>query len=235
MAHFVLVHGAYHGSWCWRHVLPRLDVLGHKATTVDLPGHAAGDAPRPDLTLDEVCETVIAKLTPDCILVGHSLGGQAITLAAAARPDLVGRLVSLAAHIPISGTRLHDIRQKVVTPDALSIAKGTDGLAHIVDHDLAETVFYNDCNPTDRAFAREHLVPQTMSVLLEVMEFELGDLDHHYIICEDDRTVRPEFQIAVTADWPKDRVHRMNSGHSPFFSDPDGLVALLDAIARQTT
>ena len=235
MAHFVLVHGAFHGGWCWRHVLPRLDALGHSAVAVDLPGHAPCDAPQPAVTLADYRAAVVAALTPGCVLVGHSLGGLSITMAGAACPEAIGKIVYLAAHVPQSGKSLSELRAKAVTPEIGRASERKDGLSRIVDFELANQVFYGDCGAEDRALARERLVPQALSIFEEVMQFEPPDVSRHYIICTRDRAVRPEYQRAVTADWPATNVHEMDSDHSPFFSDPDGLVAVLDAIARSKT
>lgn len=232
MAHFVLVHGAFHGGWCWRHVLPRLEALGHTAVAVDLPGHGPVEAPNPETRLADYQGAVVAALTPGCILVGHSLGGLSITLAAAARPDAVGQLVYLAAHIPQPGKSFAELRGKAVTPETGLATERKGGLSRVVDFELANKVFYGDCSPEDRAFACDRLVPQAVSVFEEIARFDPPDVPRHYIICARDRAVRPAFQREVTARWPASHVHEMDSDHSPFFSDPDGLVAVMNAIAR---
>jgi hypothetical protein len=52
-------------------------------------------------------------------------------------------------------------------------------------------------------------------------------------MCTRDRVVLPAYQTRVSIGWPDDTIHRLETDHSPFFSDPDGLVAALDAIAEQ--
>ena len=54
----------------------------------------------------------------------------------------------------------------------------------------------------------------------------------HYIRCLKDRTVRPAYQHDISADWPTDTVHEIDTGHSPFFSTPIKLVDILESIAR---
>lgn len=78
MAVYVLVHGAWHGSWCWDKVVSGLEAAGHTAHALDLPGHGGDATPLGEISLDSYVEHVGAILTalPEpAILVGHSLGG----------------------------------------------------------------------------------------------------------------------------------------------------------------
>jgi alpha-beta hydrolase superfamily lysophospholipase len=53
MAEFILVHGAWHGAWCWREVVPRLEARGHMANAIDLPGHGADRSPLDTVSLQD--------------------------------------------------------------------------------------------------------------------------------------------------------------------------------------
>ena len=234
MAHFVFIHGASHGAWCWRHVLSRLEALGHTAKAVDLPGHAPNERARDDVTLTEYRDAALAAVTPGTILVGHSLGGLTITLAAAHQPDPIRALVYIAAFVPDPGTRFIDFRTKTVSRDVDRVSYRQGGLSY-ADKETAAEVFYNDCSPEDRAFALNHLTPQPISVLKENLDFTPPDTPRHYIICTRDKVVLPTYQNRVTTGWPEETVHRLQTDHSPFFSDPNGLVAALNAISGQCT
>ena len=95
---FVLVHGGFHGAWCWSRVIPELEALGHEAIAVDLPGH--GERRDEDSTLQNRPHAIIEVMRCGDVLVGHSGGGYDITLAADQVPDLVGHLIYLAAALP---------------------------------------------------------------------------------------------------------------------------------------
>jgi len=120
---FVLVHGAWHSSYCWCEVANQLRADGFRVIAIDLPGHglharypasyfterqAGFDtevSPLGDVTLDAAATAVIAALDhgqgrTKPILVGHSLGGTVITRAAELAPQLIGRLVYLTAFLP---------------------------------------------------------------------------------------------------------------------------------------
>lgn len=100
----VLVHGAFHGGWCWDRIVPGLTGAGLTPVVVDLPGHGVGD-PGPVGDLSDDAAHVRAGLdgcAGPVLLVGHSYGGAVITEAAAGRAD-VGHLVYLAAMVPDVG------------------------------------------------------------------------------------------------------------------------------------
>lgn len=102
MARFLLVHGSWHGAWCWRDVLPLLREMGHDAKAIDLPGHGDDTTPPSKVTLAAYSDAVIAAMRPDTILVGHSMGGYPITAAAEKATQRVAHLVYLAAYVPLS-------------------------------------------------------------------------------------------------------------------------------------
>lgn len=224
MAHFVLVHGASHGGWSWRHVVPRLEAMGHQAIAVDLPSHE-------NVTLAEYRDTVLAAVEPGSILVGHSLGGLTITLAGAARPDL-NALIYVAAFVPDPGTCFVEFRKDAVSAAVSDVTEREGGFSLPLP-DVAADVFYNHCSEGDRAFALARMSPQPISVMTETLDFDPPNLPRHFVICADDRVVLPAYQHRITEGWPQGTVHELATGHSPFFSDPDGLAGILGAIADQ--
>ncbi len=87
MANFLLVHGASHGAWCWDRLVPRLDALGHTARAIDLPSHGDDPTPPERVTMMDYVLTTLGAMEAETILVGHSLGGLTVTLAAARAPE----------------------------------------------------------------------------------------------------------------------------------------------------
>ena len=109
MSTFVLIHGAWHGGWCWDELRPVLEVAGHTVATPDLPGHGDDTTPIAGVTLDAYAARVGAVIdaqSEPVILVGHSMGGQVITAAAELRPDRIRALVYLCAFLPGDGDAL---------------------------------------------------------------------------------------------------------------------------------
>ena len=108
MSDVVLVHGAWHGSWCWRRVLPALWAAGHRVVPVTLSG--LGERAHqlsPEITLGTHVEDVVTAMRAeecrDAVLVGHSYGGLVITGAADRLGEEVGRLVYVDGVVPTPG------------------------------------------------------------------------------------------------------------------------------------
>ena len=111
MSRFVLVHGAWHGAWCWYKLLPRLERAGHRVTALDLPAHGKDRTPIAEVTLERYADAVCNALGLDAepaILVGHSMGGIAITQAAERHPERIKSLVYLTAFLLRDGDTLTD-------------------------------------------------------------------------------------------------------------------------------
>ncbi len=232
MARFLLIHGAMHGAWCWDKVVPRLKALGHEAVAIDLPSHGDDPAAPEGIPIRDYVARAVAHLEPQTILVGHSLGGLTITLAAGERPDLTRALVYLCAFVPLPGVAASSYRRDAVTDELVAAQEGhRDRGVTTPVLDRAGAVFYSDCSAEDVADALPRLSPQSVAIMQEVLDFDPPDTPRHYIRCLKDRTVKPSYQRAVTEGWPEGTIHDMQTGHSPFFSDPDGLVRILDAIA----
>jgi len=104
MVTFGLVHGAYHGSWCWERLTPELERQGHRVLTVELPTEdpQAGAAEYAAVAL-----TAFGGAGDDLVVVGHSLGGLTIPLIAAARP--VRRLIFVAGMLPRPGKSQEEV------------------------------------------------------------------------------------------------------------------------------
>ncbi|HLG72345.1 MAG TPA: alpha/beta fold hydrolase, partial [Chloroflexota bacterium] len=114
MATFVLVHGAWHGGWCWRKLTPLLAAAGHQVLTPTLTGlgervHLAG----PEVGLGTHVQDVVGVLefedVREAILVGHSYGGMVIAGAAGRAAERLSQLVYLDAYVPEHGQAMTDL------------------------------------------------------------------------------------------------------------------------------
>jgi len=235
MAEYLLIHGSCHGAWCWRDVIPALVALGHTARAIDLP--AAGDDPTPlaDVTLATCRDAVLAASTPSTIVVGHSWGGYPISAAAEADPKAMRALVFLCAYVPVSGCSMVDMRKgakRQLIVDA--VRRDAADISYTIDPARVPDLFYHDCPPEAVAFAAARLCPQPISPQTTALELgeNFASVSKFYIRTAHDHTIPPEYQIEMTRDWPADRVHTMQTSHSPFFADPAGLARHLDSIAR---
>jgi pimeloyl-ACP methyl ester carboxylesterase len=236
MADFLLIHGSCHGAWCWEAVLPLLRARGHAARAIDLPGHGADPTPVSEVTLDAYAEAIARACGPRTVLVGHSMGGYAISAAARLVPERIAKLVYLCAYVPREGLSLAQMRMQAPSQPLLpAVRMRPDGISFTIDPEMAPAIFYNDC-PEDVAQAATARLCVQATAPTNVPFFgtpEQAALARHYIRCMDDRTIPSAFQVTMTADWPEADLQEMPSGHSPFLSAPEDLVARLERAAEE--
>jgi pimeloyl-ACP methyl ester carboxylesterase len=113
MATFVLVHGAWHGSWCWKRVRTALQRQGHEVFTPTLTGvgeRAHLLTPQVDLEthINDVLNLIRWEQLDDIVLCGHSYAGCVVSGVADRIPERISRLVYLDAFVPETGKSLHD-------------------------------------------------------------------------------------------------------------------------------
>lgn len=233
MAEFLLIHGACHGAWCWRDVLPRLIAAGHSVRAIDLPAAGDDETPPEAVTLADYRDRVLSAIDDRAILVGHSLGGVSIAAAAAAAPDRVAALVYLAAWAPTKGERARDLRVRYGCETLLgAIRMSEDRSSSTFDEASLQPIFYHDCPDGTVDYARPRLKPQPTLPSTEPAAAVPDQVVRHYIRCLGDRAIPAAAQIDMSRTWPADRVHDLDCGHSPFFAQPDRLAGLLDAISE---
>ena len=128
MAHtFVLVHGAWHGGWCWRRVADRLESRGHKVFTPTLTGlgersHLMSRAVDLDMHIADVVNVIKWESLEDIVLVGHSYGGWVVSGVAEEVLPTISSIVFLDAFMPQNGERgldLNSPRSKAEITQAL--------------------------------------------------------------------------------------------------------------------
>lgn len=170
-------------------------------------------------------------------LVGHSLGGMAISAAAEARPDHVSRLVYLCALLPVDGESTMDLLG--INPDQSVIGDfefAEDGLSYSLPPARRRAVLYHDC-PTDLADpALDRLVPQALRMTQDPIRLtpdRFGRIPKTYLETTDDAAVHLPFQRAMIARYPEIAVETLDCAHSPFFACPDRLAALIDGETRR--
>ena len=238
MATFLLIHGAWHGGWCWEALTPELEARGHAVHATDLPGHGDDPADPAGVTMDDYVARVTARLRemPEpAVLLGHSMGGMPISAAAEAEAERVRALVYLCAFLPRDGESLMAIEgrnpRSTVPPHIVADeAGGTLSIAPRHHRGL----FYGDVDEAVMARAQERLTPQPAAPFgapLALGEAFAG-ARKHYVECVRDGAISIELQRDMIAASPGVTVHTMDADHSPFLSHPAALARILDGIAR---
>jgi pimeloyl-ACP methyl ester carboxylesterase len=236
---FVLVHGAFVGSWIWEPLAERLDELGHAADAPDLPGSGADPTPAEELTLDayarRICELLDARDEPS-VLVANSMGGIVISEAAARRPEKVRRLIYVAAFLPRDGQSLIDLTR---------LPEGADDLVQatvIVSGDppvgtLPESTCQasnEDCSPEVMEWAVRRTGPQALTPLAQPVSLgrEFERIPRTFVICTRDRIIPPALQRRMVRDSRVMDVVELDSGHHPQLSRLEELAGILHRCAR---
>jgi pimeloyl-ACP methyl ester carboxylesterase len=230
----LLVHGAWHGAWCWEPVVGALEERGVRAVAIDLPGHGDDDGSLTDLHGGAVrVREVLDGFDEPVVLVGHSYGGIVITEAGGHRA--VTELVYIAAFNLDSGESAMSAAVAESEAGTIDHSGRPDVLAHIhghedgtstIDPEGARVLFYNDCTPEVAARASSMLGRQPMETLSQAPRaVAWRSKPSTYAVCTIDNIVHPDLQrvLARRADsvveWP--------TGHSPFLSRPDLVAELL--------
>jgi pimeloyl-ACP methyl ester carboxylesterase len=238
---FLLIHGGFHGAWCWRDLIPQLQRLGHEAVAIDLPGHGERRGERS--TLANRGEAIVSAMQHGDVLVGHSAGGFDITLAADAASEKVGHLVYLAAGVPLEGRTLlealggvesgshgrDEIERVQDMVPSRALRATPEGCLEWIDKDLARQYFYHDCDEILANWAFERLSPAAQQILIEpvtIPRFWAAALPRSYIVCLEDRVM--SFAKALAFAGRLGVLPLVLEGsHSPFFSRPAELAAAL--------
>jgi pimeloyl-ACP methyl ester carboxylesterase len=237
MSIYVLVHGSWHGAWCWYKIIPLLEQAGHTAIALDLPGHGRDWTAARDISLqsyvDSVCKILDAQSEP-VILVGHSRGGIVISQTAEYRPEKIQTLVYLAAYLIPNGeamlpTALGDAESLITSNLVLNEADGY----HMLKQEAFKAALYSDCSPEDVALANALLTPEPNAPVgtpLNLSEKNFGRVPRVYIETLQDKGVSPTLQKKMYTATPCQTVISMETSHSPFLSAPKKLVGHLTSL-----
>jgi pimeloyl-ACP methyl ester carboxylesterase len=224
LAPYVLVHGAWGGSFGWRKVRPLLQQAGHEVFTPSLTGlgeraHLASPEVNLSTHVQDVCNAIWYEDLTDIILVGHSYGGMVVTGVAEQMPERIKHLVYLDAFLPAHGQSLYAMTNNAPrsesdwrVPPLQRSDDNVDGLgAWYAQRRLAHP----------RGCFEESV---NLSVPLEERPFSLT-----YIVATDRPDPSPVFdQIAEKLrSNPRWTVREITGGHNMNRHNPEGLAKLL--------
>lgn len=235
MTDFVLVHGAWHGAWCWRQVLAPLRAAGHRAFAPTLGG--VGERAHQDPAaitlashLDDVQAVIEAEELDGAILVGHSYAGMVITgvadrLAATSR-GRVGTLVYLDAVVPQPGESWSS------THAAETQRQRRDEIARTGVIAPADPAVFG-LQGAARDWVARHLTPQPGAVYDAPLQFDaqrLATLRRVFIDCTTPALATIAASRARVRSEPGWEVLEIATGHDPMVSAPGVLAQALLAL-----
>lgn len=244
MTHFVLVHGAWHGAWCWRRVQPALVRLGHVAHAVTLTGvgeraHLLSKAITLETHIADVAGLIETEELQDVVLVVHSYAGMIGTAIADRMPQRIQHLVYVDAAIPEPGESWSARHTPATRDGRITAAKASQ---HYTLPPPDPAVF--GLSGDDHAWVARRQTPHPAEPYTHPLAFSIervASVPRTFIDCTTpplatidsirQRVRDPQFWGGA---WQRGgRVVEMQTGHDPMVSAPDGLVQiLLDCAAR---
>jgi pimeloyl-ACP methyl ester carboxylesterase len=230
---FVLVHGAWHGGWCYRDVARILRAQGHEVFAPTLTGlgersHLGGGAVNLDTHIEDVTNVFLWEDLTDVVLVGHSYGGMVITGVADRIPDRIARLVYLDAFVPRHDG---DSLNSLFPPTGAGMVEAAAGDGLTVPPPPPEAF---GVAPDRRAWVAAKCVAQPFSTMLQGLRLtgrhrEVGR--RRYVLATGWGTPEnpPPFvgirdRLAADPAWD---VRTLHAGHDVMVDDPQGTAALI--------
>lgn len=227
----VLVHGAWHGGWCWERVVPALQAGGRLVVAPTLTGLAerAGELTRATGLLThiaDICALLDSRDLRDVTLVGHSYAGMVITGVAAALPGRIGRLAYLDAFVPQAG----ESAMALFPPDraayyASAATQGGDGwrIPPPPAAGLGVTA------PDDVAWVESRMTDHPLLAFTQPLPHDApppATLPRRYIRCAAGSPTFAQVAARLSAD-PAWDYREVATGHDAMVTEPTALAALL--------
>jgi pimeloyl-ACP methyl ester carboxylesterase len=221
----VLVHGLWHGAWCWDAVRAGLDARGIASVAVELP--------LTDLAADTRATLgALDRFGRPAVLVGHSYGGAVVT-GAGVHP-LVRELVYVTAFQLDEGESVSRTRSGEGLPDtrlaeAMRVEQATGEVT--VEPTLGAQLLYGDAPPEVATAAMARLRPVSRMLFRGVPDaIAWRTVPSTYVVCTADQAVHPERQRAMAASAT--RIVEWPCGHSPAATRPEAVADLIAARVR---
>jgi pimeloyl-ACP methyl ester carboxylesterase len=229
---YVLVHGAFHGGWCWSRVAERLRAAGHRVFTPTQTG--LGERSHPfskDIDLSVFVQDIVNVIEfeelSDVILVGHSFGGNAITGVADRIPQRLRHVVYLDAVIAHSGKSVKDWEAPATVAARMKAAQDFDGG---ISFPPSKPEAFGVTDPADAAWLSRRLTPhpvRTYTTALTLKNPPGNNLPRTYIRCTNPLYVG----LQPFVDWIKSQPGwnhlEIATGHDAMVAAPQKLADML--------
>jgi pimeloyl-ACP methyl ester carboxylesterase len=239
VATFVLVHGAWHGGWCWQKVIPFLAAAGHEVYAPTLTGLAERASElSPDVGLDTHIQDVVGLLVDEdlhgVILVGHSYGGMVITGVVDQAPERIAHLIYLDTFVPRDSESMVDISPVVIYLLRRQARASGDGWR------IASHGNYGVTTEPDRGWVLSSVTPQPLKTLEQPLHLKnpaiVSTKPRTHIECTGGSVVLLLLQrllqllLAPRALPPREagwRLRQLPTGHDAMITMPRELADLL--------
>jgi pimeloyl-ACP methyl ester carboxylesterase len=234
--HFVLLHGAWHGGWCWDAVIKALEKAGHTAEAPTMPGHHPNDD-RADIEFEnyvgKIAEVLNKQVSP-VVLVGHSSAGFLIQSAAPKVPDNIAQLIFLNAFILPDGKCQFDLVPPEASEGMTAAANASpDNSVPVIEDFVRDQLMGGESAEMQDALI-SRLVPQPMALFttpVSTGDFEKLTIPKTVVFCKDDASLPPGAYLGMAQGLGEYNLIEVGGSHEALFTNP-GVVAqgLIEAI-----
>jgi pimeloyl-ACP methyl ester carboxylesterase len=231
----ILLHGAWHGHWCWYKISPLLQKLGYNVLTPDLPGHYYQRRNFKNIDINTYVYSV-QNLIETCqnpvILVGHSMAGLIITQVAENIPEKIAQLIYISGFIPQHGESLITEQAKFKSSPLTKLMRADKRSNTLFLPENApleiSNLFYNLCSQEDRQYALSHLQPQPLRPFMNriFISERIRQIPKLYVECLKDKVIDIRHQRQMHLPHSCTTV-TLKADHCPFFSAVDPLIEIL--------
>ncbi len=232
---FVLVHGAWHGGWCWSRVADILKARGHHVTTPTQTGlgercHLLSREVTMSVFVEDIVNHLLYDDLQDVVLVGHSFGGAPITGAADRVDERIAMLIYLDAAIMEDGETWFSLLPPEIAEDRRKLAEASSGGISLPVGPMENL---GVTRPEDVAFLDSRLTPQPFATFTTPVNLDLpagNGLPAHFITCTDPAYVPAQgaLERARERGWP---ISELKAGHDAMVIEPEATANLLEEIA----
>jgi len=233
---FVLIHGAWHGGWCWDGVASKLRQAGHEVLTPTLPGHNPGDD-RSGITFEDYASGVtqaVNSTSGGVVLAGHSSAGFMIQAAAPRCADKIERLVFHNAFVLGDGQAQFDLVPPEVSEGMTAAAKASPDNCVPIDEDFVRGALMAGDPKEIQDDLISKLNPQPLALFttkVATKEFETLSIPKTVLFCKDDASLPPGAYLGMAQGLGEFDLVEMGGGHQTLFTDPDKIAEALQRIA----
>ena len=233
---FVLIHGAWHGGWCWDGVAGVLKEKGCQVAAPTMPGHHPEDD-RGRISFQDYANKIVEVLMDQperVILVGHSSAGFMIQAAAPRIADKLERLVFHNAFILPDQTSQFDLVPPEVAQGMTAAAEASPDMCVPVDEGFVRNMLMpgDPAEIQDSLIAR--LVPQPLSLFttkLDAKPFNQLNVPKSVLFCKDDASLPPGAYLGMAQALGDYDLLEIEGGHETLFVKPEFFAdALLRAV-----
>jgi pimeloyl-ACP methyl ester carboxylesterase len=234
--HFVLLHGAWHGGWCWEGVIGELKKAGHTAEAPTMPGHHPWDDRskiRFEDYVDEIVE-VLKKQEAPVVLVGHSSAGFLLQSAAPKAAEKISHLVFLNAFILPDGKAQFDLVPPEASQGMTAAAKASpDNSVPVMEEFVRNMLMAGEPKEKQDALVKR-LVPQPLALFttpVQTKEFGRLTIPKTVVFCKADASLPPGAYLGMAQGLGKHEVVEIDGSHEALFTAPSVVAqGLLKAI-----